>query len=1045
MSTHDVPSLPEDSSNLPSGAAYPFTFRCPPPGQEPEDQACSETLCHECAQLDLDQSFTNAHDLYESARRGLIHRPFAAFRKGNGPVYMKDFYYVTSLGTRLSQPGTCKLCNFFARMTTQPHRGSYKLLAFCSSESYLFEPRKKDTHGRFMRRPWEATRHKTVEQHALAESLEHNVFMAVVPEVLGIPKTGVPVRWFETDLPRDGSIYRLTAPEANVHRLILPRERQARVNFGLMRAWLNRCRCHHTSCACQKPAGTKLPGFRVIDCRSCKTPPDIVERPWSERYVALSYVWGPPAGDWPQTILDAVEVTKRLGERYLWVDRTCIDQSNLEEKKFLISKMDAIYEGAEFTIVCAAGDARSGLPGVCSTPRLPQPWVELEERSAKAKGKSAVRFAPGSIGELVGITEEEYDVERVGEQGWLDDLRFGLRGKMAIDFGELMQDMKLKKKYDIPGKHLAWFRDMADEDGYDRDGIEEYLDKQKELARRIGIPLKKLVPYFQQDLAKEQGLDLDPSELESMPIDERPFTKSSKPQKPLPPNKAKGKLILVSSMQEPRTTIKNSQWATRGWTYQEGVLSNRRLVFTEEQVYWECRGMAVCETISIPLNIVHEPSGQRMDSYMLSGIFDDDLHHASELQYGFLPPKKDDVGDQVVVLDGHIQAYTSRNLTNPEDSLKAFMGVAASYTTPSSTTSTSTTSTSTPPTTHAAGLSLLHGLPVWPSTFANHTPGLQHTFALSLTSWAHRAPPPASPNSDFHTTTAPQRRPQFPSWTWAGWQGSVAFCSSSSSDAPERRTSCVEDGNAIMLLGGVIRVMPGLPMTTMGGVNERGGGGGGGRGGGGRGGGGGGGGVFEVGAVDPRHGDFFKALTSAEWVRGVKVWSAELRLHGDDNDAAGGTGIRQAVEVMASWTLRLAVRGDARSASWRYLTMKKPLVLQDLRLSSPRATGPRGGGRRLGGRLVSVHLSVGMTEAQLVADQETGHVVVVLVFAGTVPFVYNGIARFLVLRRAKEGRWERIGRVNMWVAEEEMKRFWKAEDMVGALPVQPFGEDITIV
>lgn len=94
----------------------------------------------------------------------------------------------------------------------------------------------------------------------------------------------------------------------------------------------------------------------------------VEERPWSESYVALSYVWGPPSGDWPQTILDALEVTKRLGEQYRWVDRLCINQTNLEEKHFLISKMDAIYEDAEFTIVAAVGDARIGLPGVTTTP-----------------------------------------------------------------------------------------------------------------------------------------------------------------------------------------------------------------------------------------------------------------------------------------------------------------------------------------------------------------------------------------------------------------------------------------------------------------------------------------------------------------------------------------------------------------------------------------------------------------------------------------------------------------------------------------------------
>jgi hypothetical protein len=85
------------------------------------------------------------------------------------------------------------LCDFLRQTTADPSKGTYKLLAICSSESYLFEPPKKDTRGRPERRPW--------------GELEHNVFMAVVPEVPLIPKTGAPLRWFETELPKNGSIY----------------------------------------------------------------------------------------------------------------------------------------------------------------------------------------------------------------------------------------------------------------------------------------------------------------------------------------------------------------------------------------------------------------------------------------------------------------------------------------------------------------------------------------------------------------------------------------------------------------------------------------------------------------------------------------------------------------------------------------------------------------------------------------------------------------------------------------------------------------------
>ena len=954
---------------------YPFTFHYPAPWKQSADQGGSEILCFECAQLDLEQSFHNAFEFYEKGRRGEAGRSPASYRKGDGPVYLTDFHFVTSFGQRLSQTSNCELCGFFAQMTTEPWRGTYKLLAFCSSDSHLFEPRKKDVRGAYMRRPWETMGRTMVEHRASIESLEHNVFMAVVPEIGGVPKIGVPVRWFETDLPRNGSIYRLTKPESHIQRLVLPRELQAQTNFSLLRAWLSRCRCRHHNCARRKPKGLKLPGFRVIDCR--KVPPQIEVRPWSERYVALSYVWGPPSGDWPQTILDAVEVTKRLGERYLWVDRTCIDQSNPEEKMFLISKMDAIYQGAEFTIVCAAGDARTGLPGVSTTPRRPQTLIELYQRSAKAKGKSAVRFAPGSSEALIGITKEEYDLEQAGEAEWLDDIRFGLRGRMAFDFGQLLKDHELEEKYDIPSNHLAWYRQMAEDDGHDR--IEDYLDTQKELARRIGIPLRGLVPHFKREIARKQGWDLDPSDLDRMPIPERPLVDSSKPKRPLPPSKKEGRLTLVTTMQDPRTTIRNSQWATRGWTYQEGVLSNRRLVFTKEQVYWECRGMAVCETVGLALDIVHEPSGGRMADCMLSGIFDDDLHEASELQYGFQPLTNHDNGDRVVTLDGHISAFTARKLTDGGDSLGAFMGVAASYTTD-------------------AGLYLLLGLPVWAGTFANDKPGLQHTFALSLSSWTHVADP-VEHDAKMYVADCP-RRNQFPSWTWAGWQGAVQFCNEKQSI-----THRAEDSNGMV---GVMTMLPGPPKLP------------------------GQDGEFETAAIDPSHSDFFKALTSKDWVGGMKkIWSAEMMMHNIDGTYAA---------LLSGWTPVRTI-GDP-TISW-LLTIQKPLVLRHMHLMH---STNKSEWRRLIGKIVTIHLSIPIPEAQLVADHESGHLITVLVFASMIPYVYNGIARYLILRRADEnGCWEKIGRLNMWLTEQELEMFRTPEDMIAALPIKSFGEDVTII
>lgn len=75
--------------------------------------------------------------------------------------------------------------------------------------------------------------------------------------------------------------------------------------------------------------------------------------------------------------------------------------------------------------------------------------------------------------------------------------------------------------------------------------------------------------------------------------------------------------------------IETSIWSTRGWTYQEGLLSRRRLIFTDDWAILQYRGEDRVRASS--------------------GIF------------------------------AHINEYTRRNLTYPSDSLNAFLGVLRAY------------------------------------------------------------------------------------------------------------------------------------------------------------------------------------------------------------------------------------------------------------------------------------------------------------------------------------------------------------------------------
>lgn len=103
-------------------------------------------------------------------------------------------------------------------------------------------------------------------------------------------------------------------------RLISPTS----IDFTVLRGWLSHCEKEHME-ACYGERDEKLPGFRVIDCRSrC-----VVEAPDRCEYAALSYVWGLASArhssvldtSAPATIQDSITVVLALGIDYLWIDR----------------------------------------------------------------------------------------------------------------------------------------------------------------------------------------------------------------------------------------------------------------------------------------------------------------------------------------------------------------------------------------------------------------------------------------------------------------------------------------------------------------------------------------------------------------------------------------------------------------------------------------------------------------------------------------------------------------------------------------------------
>lgn len=152
---------------------------------------------------------------------------------------------------------------------------------------------------------------------------------------------------------------------------------------GPIKDCLSFCHSNHRDC-CSTEEFNSIPEFRLIDCESRMVAPT-PKNPY--KYVALGYVWGDlphkameateSLRNLPPTIEDALLVTLRLGFRFLWVDRYCIDQDS-DSKPLQLRKMDRIYENAELTIVASEGKSpMHGLPGVYHRGRQHQRLIKL--------------------------------------------------------------------------------------------------------------------------------------------------------------------------------------------------------------------------------------------------------------------------------------------------------------------------------------------------------------------------------------------------------------------------------------------------------------------------------------------------------------------------------------------------------------------------------------------------------------------------------------------------------------------------------------------
>jgi hypothetical protein len=183
-----------------------------------------------------------------------------------------------------------------------------------------------------------------------------------------------------------------------------------------------------------------------------------------------------------------------------------------------------------------------------------------------------------------------------------------------------------------------------------------------------------------------------------------------------------GNKLYIRTFPHASQTLEASKWATRGWTFQEGLLSKRRLIFTDHQVSFQCNGMHCSEAIHWPYELMHARTSDRFSENVPNAPFrgmtlDEKYHDESRAYMKFMRSLTD---------------YSRRSLSFPSDILNAFLGILSNFMSRKN------------PIYHVWGVPVV----------------LTHNeWSLKL-NWEHSRPG--------------KRRPGFPSWSWSGWTGSVS-------------------------------------------------------------------------------------------------------------------------------------------------------------------------------------------------------------------------------------------------------------------------------
>jgi hypothetical protein len=171
---------------------------------------------------------------------------------------------------------------------------------------------------------------------------------------------------------------------------------------------------------------------------------------------------------------------------------------------------------------------------------------------------------------------------------------------------------------------------------------------------------------------------------------------------------SRGCLRMVPTVHD----IYSSIWASRAWTYQEAVLAQRRLFFTDRQVYFESNDSVDSELTTLA-PVVTRVLDPRIYSQVTSSTYSGDIYEC-------------------------IQEFTRRTLSFPSDAMNALSGILTYY---------------------GRERDIHH---LWGIPYSDHT-------LASIDEPPRKRVVTFEESLRWYATSGHVRRDGFPSWSWAGW------------------------------------------------------------------------------------------------------------------------------------------------------------------------------------------------------------------------------------------------------------------------------------